>query len=413
MFPKRVREDKVYDESAVLEAAERGDAEAQLRYGKMLCGLKGRLVERGFGDDDGVHVVRYWDGTNDGVSWLKKAAKAGNAEARELVRGIEQGDIHLVSEREYCYTEAMRLILERKDMEKGEELLADAADAGWPPAQRELAKLYLGITDPSYNSDNSDYDPQELLEKAAKSGDGEAQHRLAMLQCEGDFSCYPYEDKAFKAGLDWVKRSAEEGDVVAQYQYAGICFDRSVENVQDAIAYWKSAYAKGSTSVDPNERRAAAMAALELADLNDLTEYERGDLFKPNPDEAKIWFEKAAELGNGVAADELGRMHYHAAFEAFLRISRQNGSDEDEALVKRIYEFTKTAAEAGFKNSQMRLAAMYADGMGVECDDGDARRWLLYAEQSGNHLAHECIDMILKQGMSTKNAIEACRGRIS
>ena len=412
MTPQKVREEKVYDESAVLEAAERGDVEAQLRYGKMLCGLEDRLVARWFGDDDGVHVVRYWDGTDDGVSWLKKAAEAGNAEAREIVKGIEQGDIHLVSEPEYCYTEAMRLILERKDMERGEDILADAADAGWVPAQRELAKLYLGITDPSYKSDKREY-ARELLEKASKSGDGEAQHRLAMLQCEGDFSFYPYEDKAFKAGLDWLKRSAEEGDVIAQCQYGRICFERSGEEVQDAIAYWKSAYAKGSTSADPKERFAASMAALELADLNYYSECEWGDLFMPDLAEAISWFEKSAALGNGSAADRLGEMLYGEAFEAFQRISLQRGFDEDEALVKRTFELTKLAAEAGIPTSQMRIAAMYSDGMGVEHNDAESRSWLLDAEQSGSSLAHECIDRILKQGMSTKDAIDACRGRIS
>ena len=348
MTPQKVREEKVYDESAVLEAAERGDVEAQLRYGKMLCGLEDRLVERWFGDADGVHAVRYWDGTNDGVSWLKKAAAAGNAEAMGLVEKIKHGDIHLVSEAEYCYTEAMRYILEYKDIEKGEDLLEDAADEGWPAAQRELAKLYLGITDPSYKSGKREY-AQELLEKASKSGDGEAQHRLAMLECKGDFRGYPYDDEAFKAGLDWVKRSAEEGDVIAQYQYGRICFERSGEEVQDAIAYWKSAYANGSTSADPKERFAASMAALELADLNYYSKFEWGDLFNPDPDEAISWFEKSAALGNGSAADRLGERFYPAAFEAFQRISRQQGSEEDEALVKRTYELTKRLQMRGFR----------------------------------------------------------------
>ena len=410
MTPQKVREGKVYDESAVLEAAENGDVEAQLRYGKMLCGLEDRLVERWFGDADGVHAVRYWDGTSDGVSWLKKAAAAGNAEAMGLIEKIKHGDILLVSEAEYCYTEAMRYIVEHKDIEKGEELLADAADAGWPAAQRELAKLYLGITDPSYKSDKGEC-ARELLEKASQSGDGEAQHRLAMIECEGDFSWYPYDDEAFKAGLDWLKRSAEEGDLISKYQYGWICFERS--GARDAIAYWERVYATGSTSADPRERSAAAMAAFALADLNCFTESELGDSFKPTPDEAIKWFEKSVALGDGDAADRLGEMFYKGAFEAFQRISRQQGSDEDKALVKRTYELTKMAAEAGIPTSQMRIAAMYSDGMGVEDSDMEARSWLLEAEQSGSPLAHECLDMILKQGMSTKDAIEACRRRIS
>ena len=155
------------------------------------------------------------------------------------------------------------------------------------------------------------------------------------------------------------------------------------------------------------------MAAFALADLNCFTESELGDSFKPTPDEAIKWFEKSVALGDGDAADRLGEMFYKGAFEAFQRISRQQGSDEDKALVKRTYELTKMAAEAGIPTSQMRIAAMYSDGMGVEDSDMEARSWLLEAEQSGSPLAHECLDMILKQGMSTKDAIEACRRRIS
>ena len=32
----------------------------------------------------------------------------------------------------------------------------------------------------------------ERLENAARSGDGEAQHRLAMIKCAGDLADYPY-----------------------------------------------------------------------------------------------------------------------------------------------------------------------------------------------------------------------------
>ena len=44
----------IYEEAAVAEAAENGNVEAQLQYGKMLCGLADRFV-------DDVHVVRYCD----------------------------------------------------------------------------------------------------------------------------------------------------------------------------------------------------------------------------------------------------------------------------------------------------------------------------------------------------------------
>lgn len=63
------------------------------------------------------------------------------------------------------------------------------------------------------------------LENAARSGDGEAQHRLAMIQCDGNLACYPYGDKSFQAGLEWLKHSAEQGNVISQYQYGRLCFE--------------------------------------------------------------------------------------------------------------------------------------------------------------------------------------------
>ena len=57
----------------------------------------------------------------------------------------------------------------------------------------------------------------ERLENAARSGDGVAQHRLAMIQCDGDLADYPYDDKSFQAGLEWLKHSAEQGNGFAAF----------------------------------------------------------------------------------------------------------------------------------------------------------------------------------------------------
>ena len=203
-----------YEEVAILDAAERGDVEAQLRYGKILCGLDDRMVA-GFGMEKGIHVVRYWDGTDDGMIWLKKAAESGSVEAANILRGINSGDIHLISEPEYYYNEAMRCIYgeNERNLEKGEELLSSAADEGWSPAQRELAKLCMGLIDPRFKSIYR-YDFKKLLENASQKGDAEAQYRLAVLECEEVWQEYPFNDPEYAAGLRWVHDDADRSKPV-------------------------------------------------------------------------------------------------------------------------------------------------------------------------------------------------------
>ena len=109
----------------------------------------------------------------------------------------------------------------------------------------------------------------------------------------------------------------------------------------------------------------------------------------------------------------MGELLYHEAVEAFKRIGRQQGSEKDVALVKRVLELTRTAANAGLPCPQMRLAVIYADGMGVEHDEDEAKRWLYLAERSGSWLAIECVNLMVRSGMTFAQAIDSCRDRVS
>jgi hypothetical protein len=104
-------------------------------------------------------------------------------------------------------------------------------------------------------------------------------------------------------------------------------------------------------------------------------------VFHPDEEEAKRWYEKAAELGSVYACDFLGEQLYRDAVDAFGRISTGEGSEEDATLARCAFEVTKKAADAGCPCSKTRLAFMYADGMGVERDEGRAKECLLAAEQ--------------------------------
>jgi hypothetical protein len=56
---------------------------------------------------------------------------------------------------------------------------------------------------------------------------------------------------------------------------------------------------------------------------------------------------------------------------------------------------------------------MYTDGMGVARDELLAKECLLKAEENGSFLASNCIDLIVKSGLTLDGAIDKYRDRIS
>ena len=138
----------IEEEISIAEKAESGDVDAQLLYGKMLCGFADRVVE---GLNGGIEVVRYWDLSNDGIRWLAKAAESGNKEAGELLQRIKTREIHVVTESEYRKKKATRhLSGDGKECEdprsvagKSVSLTIKAAESGSVCAQLRLAAMYV------------------------------------------------------------------------------------------------------------------------------------------------------------------------------------------------------------------------------------------------------------------------------
>lgn len=170
----------IEEEVSIAEEAQSGNVDVQLQYGKMLCGLADRVVIDGSEGEDGAHVVRYCDESMDGIAWLQKAAWSGSGEAAELLAGIRAGSIHLPSMGEFYFNKAMRCINEERDLEHAERLLLDSAEAGFAPAQRELAKLGLGLINKEYRLVYC-ADPMHWLKAAACASDGVALHLLGVI----------------------------------------------------------------------------------------------------------------------------------------------------------------------------------------------------------------------------------------
>ena len=234
--------------------------------------------------------------------------------------------------------------------------------------------------------------------------EGKALHLLAVQACDGDWHDYPVGNPDFAAGLEWLRKDADAGNPLSQFQYGEILIWACdiQQTMKIGLDYLKRSAENGY-----------ALAAFELGLLHADTFPDWGDVFQQDEHEAARWFERAAELGSVDAVDRLGELLYREAVEAFKRIGLQQGSEEDVALVKRVLDLTRTAANAGLPCPQMRLAVIYADGMGVERDEGAAKNWLYLAEQSGSWLANECVNLMARAGMTFAQAIDSCRDRVS
>lgn len=89
--------------------------------------------------------------------------------------------------------------------------------------------------------------------------------------------------------------------------------------------------------------------------------------------EAKKWFERAADQGNGEAMWHLAHMHRHGI-----------STDRDDKLA---FEYMSRAAQAGYKQSFFDLAEMYEKGEGTSVDSKEAVRWYL---RSANAPGYSC-----------------------
>ena len=122
-----------------------------------------------------------------------------------------------------------------------------------------------------------------------------------------------------------------------------------------------------------------------------------------------------AERGSFGAADRLGEICYKdvIANGRFERIKKGNGTADDKLCVEEMLKFTRFAAENGISYSQMRLAAIYADGLGVRRDEAKAKKWLQESAKSNREsCAKTCIDL-MSQGKTLQEALDQCRHRIS
>lgn len=193
---------------------------------------------------------------------------------------------------------------------------------------------------------------QEMLKKAAISGNAGAQSALARLYRDGATGI----PQDYAEAMKWYSQAANQGDVVALSNLGWFYRDGlgvNVDYVQSLAYYRKAAEAGDATS----------MAAVGYAAQNGLG-------MAQDYKEARIWFEKAAQLDDAYSMASLGFL-YDAGY----------GVDQDYVEARYWYE------KAAYKKDAYAMASLsrlHEQGLGTKVDAKEAVRWAVMAVESGD-----------------------------
>ena len=241
----------------------------------------------------------------------------------------------------------------------------------------------------------------EWYEKAVEAGNAVAAKQLASMYAEGD--CVRQDDKK---ALTWYQKAAEMGDVMAQFNYATcLRLGKGCEQDNELAARWFNKAAKAGLAeaqsaigdcykygwgVDKDYEVAAewyekAADQHELGAMNELSEIflSGGDGIERNEEDGVSLLETAAEEGHAKSQWMLGMMTFNP--EAFSITSISQNIDKAVALIK------KSAAQE-FGMAEKILADLYLQGVGVEKNATEAKRYYERALEHGGLLAEVKTD---------------------
>lgn len=296
----------------------------------------------------------------------------------------------------------------RYDIKKAIEYYEVGVKGGSDRAMINLASLYIngeGVTPDYKRALQLRTDATLGLLALAEAGDLMAQHRLGCNLVDGMGVV-----KNQKAGLAWIKKAADKGNMLAQYSM-GICYTYGYGGLkkdrQEAFEYFKKAADKGDakamtcvasaykSGIGTEMNRYSAfnnfLKAANLGEQDAMFEvalaYQNGYGTDIDYAEAFKWYKKLAELGNTSAQNNLGAMY-------------QNGQgvvkDEAEA-----FKWFLKAANAGATFSMRVVGGCYFEGTGVDRDITKAFEWWKKAAESGDKISMQNIAMCYETGLGT------------
>jgi uncharacterized protein len=276
---------------------------------------------------------------------MAKAKALTIGDLQPLEQKAEAGDPEAETTLALAYHSA---ILLNRDEAEALRLLHKAADQGFMAAEESLglfAETGVGTKQPA---------PAEAMEwfkKAVEHGSLDAATNIALMY--GDGKGIP---RDHAQAVVWFRRAAEGGDATAQYNLA-LIYQRGDGVPKDSkeSARWLTAAA------DQN----VLPAMLDLAG----SYMHPGNAAAADVKRAMEYYEKAAELGSGVAQVILGN-----AFADGLA-----GKVDYQQAAK----WYRKAGEQGQPDGQFELGVLYLQGEGVTADLEEARRWFTAAADQG------------------------------
>ncbi|MPL83798.1 hypothetical protein SDC9_29756 [bioreactor metagenome] len=205
-----------------------------------------------------------------------------------------------------------------------------SADQGNPYADYELAKMYRDGVGTSVDAAASNkhfkaaFSGFYRLEK--DSHDDKLQYRLGQMLYTGTGT-----EKDAQAAVSYLEKSAQLGNVNAQYLLGKVCLETDIGNPAQAIAWMTKAaetgnagaqYALGKlyrdgTHVEKDIPKAVAMFTAAAEQKNEYAAYQLGKLYLLGEDVPKDmgaairWLIASAEQGNQFAQYALGKLYFY------------------------------------------------------------------------------------------------------
>lgn len=295
------------------------------------------------------------------LSWLKRAADAGNAAAQlRLARWLESPSFPLVADLRAA-TVWYALLSRTGEPEAIKALLrlSEGPQAG--PAVLALAQHYA--------RQQQQIEASRFYKKAAEQGQLTAMLELAQRFDEGIGLI-----KSQEIAYEWRLKAAEANDTTAQMEVAFAYRDGTgfAKNLTEWMRWLSRAAQQGN-----------ALAQYELGQA-----YLNGDGVAVNEKIGLDWTEKAAQQGDVNAQRVLGQVHFdkgnYTTALSWLTLATKQNDAQSQGLLGQMYEgglgvmeepmqalkLYTVAADKGQPLAQFRLGRMYLDGRHVPVDIG-------------------------------------------
>ncbi len=265
-----------------------------------------------------------------------------------------------------------------------------------PYADYELAKMYRdGVgtaVRPEFSTRHFRAAFSGFYQLEQDSHDDKLQYRLGQMLYTGTGT-----EKDVQAAIVYLKKSAQLGNVNAQYLLGKVCLETGSGDPVQAVAWMTKAaeagnaaaqYALGKlyrdgTHVEKNIAKAVELFTAAAEQKNEYAAYQLGRLYLSgeditrNPAEAIKWLTLSSDLGNAYAQYALGKLYLA-------------GEDVQKNIPEAIRLFT-LSAEKKNEFAAYQLGKLYLGGEDVPKDVESAIRWLTASAVQGNQFAQYAL----------------------